>query len=323
VLIFPSSIFKVARHGSSSRTSAGRGVTGQTREAAAPQSPVALLDDALTDLAVATSLSMVPGASSHIAILVEGLEGPKATAALGRYLIGALAGAIELDARLSGVLLARGADARAELTRTVQRLIGASNSFSTDREIRFRDTRRNAWIAEGVVHALLVLRARVDTACLAGPVRALGPPHAIPSQQGLDAVAIYVDGATPVVAIGESKASLDDGSGQLTEAASLFTKVDAGDYGVDLRSAMLALRPVLPPTLAEQVSDALWRHNRCYLPVIVHQTPFSPAANRPALDRLVPPVERRRLLAVRLNDFHGFFDAVADAMRAAVPEVVI
>jgi len=38
---------------------------------------------------------------------------------------------------------------------------------------------------------------------------------------------------------------------------------------------------------------------------------------------LEPPVERRRLLALLLSDFHAFFDAVADAMRAALAEVVI
>jgi hypothetical protein len=174
-----------------------------------------------------------------------------------------------------------------------------------------------------VVHALLVVRARTETCCLEGPVRALTPPHELPTQQGFDAVAIYADGVLPVVAIGESKASRDGGRTQLGEAAKIFAQVDDGGYGPHLRSALLSLRRVLPPELKSQVSDALWREHRCYLPVILHEAPFDPVANRKALGRLVPPVERRRLLALQLKDFHGFFDAIADAMRAAVPEVVV
>jgi hypothetical protein len=154
-------------------------------------------------------------------------------------------------------------------------------------------------------------------------VHALTQPHQIPTQQGLDAVAIYSDGDGPVVAIGESKASRASGSEQLTKAAGIFANVDAGEYGPHLRSALLSLRRVLPDSLAPLVSDALWREHRCYLPLILHETSFDPEAERPVLARLLPPADRRRLLALRLDDFHAFFDAVADSMRIAVAEIVI
>lgn len=287
-----------------------------------PTQPLAVIDEALHAIATSVTLRELPGVASHTAIVAEGLDAPLVTKSLGRYLTGAIAGAVDLDARLSQSLLAEGFDAQNEVANRVRRLVGDTNAYTTE-SVRFRDTWRNAWIAEGVAHALLVVRARIDTPCLSGPVHALTPPHQLPTEPGLDAVAIYSDGDGPVVAIGETKASREAGSAQLTVAARIFTEVDAGEYGADLRSALVSLRRVLPDTVASRVSDALWREHRCYMPFIFHETSFNPLTERPVLARLKPVVNRRRLLALRLNDFHAFFDSVADAMRAAVPEIVV
>lgn len=287
-----------------------------------PSSPLKVIEDALVDLESAITLRELEDSTSHTAIVAEGMDDPAVPTALGRYLVGALAGGVDLDARLSEALLAEGVDAQAELAATVRALVRETNVCVDDGDKRFRDTRRNAWIAEGLAHALLVLRARADTACLVGPVHALTQPHQIPTQQGLDVVAIYVDDQGPVVAIGESKASRADGSGQVTDAASIFAAIDGGDYGPHLRAALLSLRRVLPDSLAPRVSNALWQEHRCYLPVIVFGTPFDPQADRRVLARLKPTTSRRRLIALQLSNFHEFFDAVADSMRAAVSEVV-
>lgn len=289
----------------------------------ASKTPLELIDDALNEIACCVTLREMSGASTHTTIVASGLDQADVAVALGRYLVGALAGIVGEDARLSAVMLEEGSDARAELGAAITRLIGNSNVFETENEKRFRDTRRNAWIAEGVAHALLVVRARTDTAFLVGPVHALKAQHSIPSQQGIDMVAIYSDNSAAVVAIGESKASRNGGSDQLTEATSMFKKIDHGEYGIELRAELSSLRNVLSEELATQVTGALWRKSRCYLPVIIHEAPFELTSRRPTLGALEPPVERRRLLALRLGRFHGFFDAVADAMRAALPEVVI
>ncbi len=39
--------------------------------------------------------------------------------------------------------------------------------------------------------------------------------------------------------------------------------------------------------------------------------------------KLFQPLERRRIIVVQLNDFHEFFDSVADADRASITELVI
>jgi hypothetical protein len=75
--------------------------------------------------------------------------------------------------------------------------------------------------------------------------------------------------------------------------------------------------------LKDQLKDSLWTEDASYLPMIVHQEPYEFGNHRPNLAKLAQPVQRRRVITVRLDDYRTFFDAVADAMRAAVPEVVV
>jgi len=299
----------------------GAPVVDSASALAAP-GPMVLLEQALADLDAAILFSADAQAPSHTVVTVHGMEDPRASGALGRYLVGALAGAVDIDASLCEALLAHGTDRRAELASTVEGIIGKTNVFDTPDAQLFRDTRRNAWIGEGIGHALLMLAARHETSFIQGRLRTLSAVHPTPTRQGLDSVSTYVSQGVLAVGIGESKATCSYGSEQLTEAAKLFAQVDEGVYGPDLRAELAAFRRFLPDELAIQVSDSLWSQNRCYLPMLVHQDEFNVMARRPTLAGLAPPIERRRLIVLRLTAFHAFFDAVADAMRAAVPEVV-
>ncbi|MGW3267430.1 hypothetical protein [Streptomyces sp. NPDC001056] len=288
-----------------------------------PKSPLALIDQALALLAAEVDLREDPGAPTHTVIVADGLEAPGVAESLGLYLVGALAGAIQQDASLCDAMLPTGLEGQREIEQAVHRLVGTNNQFMTRSEISFRDTKRNAWIAEGVMHALLMVRARSASDMLDGPVQALADLHTIPTQQGLDALAIYSDASGPVVAIGESKASRDDGSAQLTEAATIFRDIDEMKYGPELRAKLGALRRVIHPDLADKVSNALWLEHRCYFPMVVHETYFDLKAKRVVYGRLFPSIDRRRVIGVKLHDFQKFFDDISDAMRSAVREVVI
>jgi len=64
------------------------------------------------------TLREIPGASTHTAIVADGLEQSYVSVALGRYLVGALAGIVGEDTRLTAVMLEEGPDARAERGRS-------------------------------------------------------------------------------------------------------------------------------------------------------------------------------------------------------------
>src|ERR1039457_1245821 len=82
------------------------------------EAPIALLEQALGDLDTAISFSSDEVTLSHTVVFVHGLDNPKVPTSIGRYLVGALAGAVDIDARLCELLLARGADRRSEITST-------------------------------------------------------------------------------------------------------------------------------------------------------------------------------------------------------------
>ncbi|MBQ0884983.1 hypothetical protein KBZ94_08520 [Streptomyces sp. RM72] len=285
--------------------------------------PLEFIQGSLDHLGSRLDITEEAGAKTHTVVIVRGLDASSVAVAFGRYLVGVLAGAVGHDARISADLLAQGADAQAELKKKVISLVGLTNNFTSDKEILFRDTKRNAWIAEGVAHGILVLRANFPSECVTGAVQAVAGIHAIPTEQGLDSVALYLEGEQLVVAIGESKASAEHGTSELTKAAQQFADVDQDEYGVQLRSELMTFRAVISTDLKAQVSDALWRNNRCYLPFITHEVEFDLHAKRLVLERLSPPVHRKRLIALRIERFHGFFDTVADTMRSAVSQVVI
>lgn len=261
-------------------------------------------------------------ASSHTVVLVSGLDAVDVPVAMGRYLVGTLAGAVGIDAQLSEDLLARGVDRREEIRRTVTSLIGNDNVFVTKAQRQVRDTRRNAWIGEGVGHALLMVSARRETSCVDGRMCTLSEMHQTVTRQGLDSVGTYVQNGVLGVSIGESKSTESNAGTNLGEALNLFAEVEEGIHGPDLRARLSAFRYVLEPGLKEQVKDSLWSDNASYLPIIVYQDDYDFTTARPKFDRMRTPLERRRVIVVQLPNFHAFFDAVADAMRAAVDEVV-
>lgn len=169
-----------------------------------PGSPLDIIDGAIDELADLVTLSEAPGPTSHTAVIADGLD-DRAAEALGRYLLGVLAGAVQLDARLSRKYMLSGASGHLEIVASVRRVVGETNVFDTITEKGFRDRTRNAWIGEGLAHALLVIRNRAETACLTGRVAAISKPHVIPSETGIDAVAIYDVDGEPFLAIGECK----------------------------------------------------------------------------------------------------------------------
>lgn len=284
--------------------------------------PLQFIDAAIEALADIVTLREVGGATSHTALVADGLH-ERAALELGRYLLGVLAGAVQTDARLSEKYLVRGTTGLADVRASISRVVGDTNSFDSDAEIRFRDQRRNAWIGEGLAHAMLVIRHRRDTACVAGPVTAISAPHTIPTEPGIDAVAIYDVDGEPFLAIGESKATRERGTDEWHNAAKFFGRVDDQQYSRELRTALIALDPVIPDHLAARVGEAIIRDGPCYLAVIVHGVPFEYVEPRTWMASLRPPVERRRVLVMPLTDFRVFFDTVADTMRAETGSVVL
>ncbi|MDA0179321.1 hypothetical protein OJ997_03345 [Solirubrobacter phytolaccae] len=276
-----------------------------------------LVDRALDTLTRLLTLTEVAAIDSHVALEVGGLADPEAVDALGMYLVALLAGIVGTDLRLSAALLEDSADAKAELmAAVVARLEPVPDAKQEIKDV-FAPNVRDPWIAEGVAHALLAVRQRAVTPCVSGNVAAIAVPHPKPSQQGLDLFAIYDDAGLPALALGEAKATKNNGSGRLTEATSFFQKVHDGARDVDIRMQTVVLRPALSAQLQAGLSGAFWKTRACFLPFIAHGDQLDLARSRPGLKRIGRPVESKRVLDCHPVVYDEFFDAVDAAMRRA------
>jgi hypothetical protein len=283
----------------------------------------ARLGEAVAVLAGAAVLDEYePCPGSHIVIRVTGLESDEAVGALGTYLTGLIAGLVAVDLSITERYVGALPEDAGQLRSEVERVIGTSNDVAD----HFRDTRRNPWIAECLAHVLLMIAGGEPGPCVPGRIWAVTLPHDKVSQQGLDLVAVYEDDSLPALCIGESKASELSAAPHLNRSIRLFREIDARDRDYQIRVVMInSLEAHLPAELREQVPGMFWRDRRLYMPVIGYSavSDFDPTTNRPTtFGELLVALDRRRCVAIALNDFHTFFDGVSDAMRAAVDAYV-
>jgi hypothetical protein len=149
-----------------------------------------VMEEAIAALAGRLALDVhSPCPGSHTVIRVADLESVESVEALGRYLVGLIAGVVAVDLTVSERYLGVGPDFAAELRAEVERVVGASNAITDG----FRDTRRNPWIAECLGHLMLMIAGDDPGLCVPGRVWAATVPHDKVSKQGLDLVAVYDD----------------------------------------------------------------------------------------------------------------------------------
>ena len=279
----------------------------------------ALMRDAVETLGGRLTLEVEdPCPGSHTLIRVGQIESPEAVEALGTYLVGLIAGVVAIDLRVSERYLGVGAEFAGQLQAEVERVVGSSNEISAG----FRDTRRNPWIAECLGHLLLMIAGDEPGVCVPGRVWAATVPHDKVSKQGLDLVAVYDEGGLPALCIGESKASSAYAASHLNSAIRLFREVDSRHRDYEIRLTMInSLDAHIPPEVRDRVPAMFWRDRRLYMPVIGSSadSDFDPATNRPTtFGSLLVALDQRRCVSVSMQDFHDFFDRVADSMRAAI-----
>jgi hypothetical protein len=285
--------------------------------------PKELIEEALEAIQACVECKERPSPDSHTVVEVSGLDEPRLPRSLARYAVGFLAGWVELDATIAARLAMQGVEKRPELLRLVEKVV-TPPAGATDEQLEiWRQTWRNAWLAEIFTHAIFVIHRDLTSDFLAGAVLALHRPHPQPKRQGLDTIAIYGEGEVAVMTIGETKATAGNPSGELTNACDMFDSVETGGFGPDIRDAIDILGRILPEDMQSQVVEALWRENLCYLPAMFHQTEFDASTRRERLAKLPPIAARKRVVLCRLADFEEFFERVAAAMPPAVDELLI
>jgi hypothetical protein len=286
------------------------------------QLDAALVEAALATFSRAVTLEQGSSPDSHLVLHARGVDCQEAIDSIGAYLIACLAGAVRVDTGLAARILSSAVDPKEDLRRRALARLQPASSLTGQEAENWLVRRRNPWITEGLAHALLCVAGRQALGCVDGQAAAVKPLHPQVSQQGLDVIAIYTDkNANLFLAVGESKASKDRPSQELTNAAGFFGMLERGERDGDLVADLLILEPVLDPGTLDGVGAALWADSRTYVPLVAHGTSYDAKDHREVLAGLRPAREHKRVLLISLEDFDGYFAGVADAALRAIDRI--
>jgi hypothetical protein len=258
--------------------------------------------------------------TSHRVAVVRGLDDVGVVENLGTYLVGAgFARAVRTSLRITRQRLQLEPQQAVVIRQAIDKVIGADNGV--DRV--FKTDQRDPWIAEGIAHLVLWLSRRQAALAARGRIQALAPLHIQSKEQGIDLAALYLDGADLGVHIGEAKATENNATTNVAEAAAFFREIDAADpiRILQVVNVVQLLRESLRSDIDERVTDALWEDNRCYGAVVAYgngSSSFSPTRARHTYRNLAPGSQHVLLVCLCLDDYPRFFDHVANAMRGAI-----
>jgi hypothetical protein len=273
------------------------------------------VEDALTYLRAHLHIAVLREDDYHV-IQVAGCDDDDATHYIGRFLVGAIAEVVRTDLVLQEALISEGLDGQAELKRDVEKIIGAEGTTLSSHE---RTHGRDPWIGEALGQMIFVLSDQAPHPCVPAPMVAAHLPHVEAREHGLDLFGF----CSPelMVVVGEAKTSKANISGLLTAAEEALALIETGGRDHHLRQAVNGLQLSLPEDLRPLLAGAIWKRARCYLPLLCFESGLDLGAARAALTELVSNGAECRLVAIQHPNHDAFFEAVAQAMRDAIPVI--
>ena len=252
--------------------------------------------------------------SSHHATVVSGLESTNVVAALGIYLSACVATAIRVNLEIALDLLGTRPNDIDQLTRGIDAVVGHDNNIAAI----LKETRRDPWITEGISHLCAMVSRDIANLGPPGRIEAVTLVHPDVTEHGLDQLGIFHDGELGIC-VGEAKASDQDISGNLSDAATKFKEVELGRHDQDIRTTISYLRDSLSVELQQLITPTFWADNRAYQAYAAYpENGFDHRRKRPALGSLIGAPSSVNVICLSLQDYEAFFDDVADAMRLAI-----
>lgn len=283
-----------------------------------PQSVSTLLtqqacDSATALIRAALSLDHIV-TSTHDVTVVTGLDSPTIIEAVATYLTNCAAQTVTADIKILADLLGDSTEVLPTLHVEVERLIGSSNHIIDD----FRQDHRDPWIAEALAHLLLVIAESIPPLPPPGKLHVLTPVHDYVKERGLDLVGIYTAATSNLgLAVCESKSSENNATSHVGSAGGLFCEIMEGVRDAHIRSKVQVLRASLPDEAKAAITPMFWKNECCYCVFVSMSSAcgFDVNASRSSFATVNP---RPILIVVSLDDYRGFFNALADQMRVFV-----
>ena len=289
-------------------------VNSATAQVSLYQGPHRLDDDIALALDVLNGLLSFSskGYEQHYVISANGLAGNcQVVEALAVYLVGAISSCIAVNLEIREALFDKD-NVNRELSEDVARVVGNDNNISDDK----KRTERNPWVWEGIGHLIFHLSLYDNPSHPPDQVLAKTQPKLNVKDHGIDVIALYGSDQLGVSA-GECKAYLQDPTRAIEDASSQLEEIDNKLRDAHIRIALSQFREVLSEEQKNLLIGTFWRNERAYFPMVCCDATASVdwTRKRPVLERLEPPVSRKFLVPLPIENASVFFDAVAEAMR--------
>lgn len=266
---------------------------------------------------VSTSIHSI---TSHTLTVVN-IEKPEVIDAFALYaLVAGIGCGIRMNLEIATDLLGGGPDFSSELVRQVYMLLGEDNNIDQ----AFREGQRNPWFTECLGHALLKISSSNEHLASPGDLEALTHVHLDVRDHGLDLVGLYFNEDAAGINITEAKASENNASQHGSATATLFAEIDGGVRDFEIMRTVQHLREALSQERQGLITSFFWHRRRVYFAVISYSdaSQFTPSRRRSSYASLSVPPHNIKLLAVPLQNYHQYFDEVADKVRSYLPMVI-
>ncbi|MCH4826762.1 hypothetical protein [Planococcus halocryophilus] len=279
-----------------------------------------LIESEMKNFALKLNVSIIKAATHH-AIIIDGIVNePAIIRSIAVYMVALITNSVEANLEVRADIIEYTTVGLEEIKESVIDTIGENNNLDQD----FIEDERNPWLAEALIHLLLVISSDVKDIHPIGEIKAVGLVHDDPKDKGLDLSALYYSKALGLT-IGECKAYKLYPNKAISNAMKFFDGVETNKKtGKRIRTQVQILRNFLPPDISKLATNGFWKNEKCYLTTPVYDKSKSVNWSRKrnkTLGSLKVPIENRLVIPLEIENFDEFFNSLADEMRIFVEEL--
>lgn len=286
-----------------------------------------LYDDIAQSLSYLSSTinATVIDSISHYTVNINGLDrSPDTIRHLSIYTVATVSHAIEANLRISADLMEDSKDSILEIQSCFDRYIQDNNNYSSTADKRFIDRARNPWLAEVIVHLLLNISRAVRDLHPPGEILTTSFVHDLPTDNGLDAAALYISQSLGVVVV-ECKAYKNRPAAAFRDATNYYTNFDNNHIlGKRIRTHVQVMRGYLSDEHKSYATNSFWKHEKSFVPAIFYDSSHYQdwSSSRDQMIGMSVTKDKRILIPIVIDNYHAFFNELSDGIRYYLEELL-
>ncbi len=272
-----------------------------------------------------TITATVVDSGSHFTVMINGLDrSPITIRHIAIYTVATVSHAIEANLKISADLMEDSRESVLDIGECFKRYIRDNNNYSSATDKMFVDRSRNPWLAEVIVHLLLNISTTVRDLHPPGQILTTSFVHDLPTDNGLDAAALYFSNTLGVVIV-ECKAYKSRPVKAFKDATNYFTNFDDNHIlGKRIRTHVQLMRGYLSDDHRKYAANSFWKQEKSFVPTIFYDSALQQdwSTSRSQMSSMSVTKEKRILVPINIDDYHIFFNELSDSIRGYIKELL-